>query len=347
MKQNLTRSTNHYGTLFCLATLTLLGNVATMRAASLASPTSIVEISFAGGGKRDFISTPYVRAGEKYGTIGAVNSITSVTLIDEAAATYANAAFTPGAASVDNKYILEILDGRYIGLVAYIKSNVGNTFTVDEAVLPIDSLLVGSKFVIRKDWTLETLLGVANASSPFLAGSSTASADNINIWNQKTQAYTSYYIRLSSGTYTWRDAVGNASNHTRIPYGQGVQVLRRTTGNGTLTLKGEVRSARMRRDLLANKTALVANLSPSATTIGDMNISIDTASSSAGSVVKVWNATTQAWTPYYRRTSDGKFFDGITVRDTIVVGAGKVVQVLNKTTDKSGTSALTVNPRLP
>lgn len=333
---------------FILAGISILGGAASTRAASIASPASIVEISFAGGGKRDFVSTPFVRAGEAYGTISSVGSATTLTLTDEASATYTTGRFTPGTATQDNKYILEVLDGRYIGLVAYIKSNTGNTFTVDESSLPTDGLLEGSKYAIRKDWTIESLFGVASAASPLASGSSTASADNINIWNQKTQAYSTYYIRLSGGVYSWRDAVGNAANHVRIPYGQGVQVLRRAAGNGALTLSGELRTARLRRDLLLNKTALIANLSPSATTLGDLNITIDRATSAAGSVVKVWNAATQAWTAYYRRTSDGKFTDGVLVRDTIAVGAGKVVQVVNKgSADRVGPTAITADPRLP
>ena len=331
-----------------LAGISILGGSASTQAASIASPASIVEISFTGGGKRDFVSTPFVRAGEVFGTIASVGSTTTLTLADEASATYTTGRFTPGTSTQDNKYILEVLDGRYIGLVAYIKSNAGNTFTIDEVSLPTDGLLVGSKFAIRKDWTIESLFGPASATSPLAAGSSTASGDNINIWNQKTQAYSTYYIRLSSGVYSWRDAVGNAANHVRIPYGQGVQVLRRAAGNGALTLTGEIRTARLRRDLLKDKTALIANLSPSATTLGDLNVSIDRAASASGSVVKVWNATTQAWTPYYRRTSDGKFFDGLAVRDSIVVGAGKVVQVVNKgSADRVGATAIIADPRLP
>jgi len=331
-----------------LAGISILGGSASTQAASIGSPASIVEISFAGGGKRDFVSTPFVRAEEASGTIASVGSTTTVTLADEASATYTTGRFTPGTATQDNKYILEVLDGRYIGLVAYIRSNTGNTFTIDEVSLPTDGLLVGSKYAIRKDWTIETLFGAASATAPLAAGSSTASGDNVNIWNQKTQAYSTYYIRLSSGVYSWRDAVGNAANHVRIPYGQGVQVLRRAAGNGALTLTGEIRTSRLRRDVLLNKTALIANLSPSATTLGDLNVTIDRAASAAGSVVKVWNPTTQAWTAYYRRTSDGKFFDGLAVRDSIAVGAGKVVQVVNKgSADRVGATAITADPRLP
>jgi len=333
--------------LVVLAGLSILGGSASTQAASIASPVSIIEISFAGGGKRDFVSTPFVRAEEASGTIASVGNTTTLTLADKGNANYTTGQFTAGTATQDKKYILEVLDGRYIGLVAYVRSNDGNTFTVGEVSLPTDGLLEGSKYAIRKDWTIESLFGTASSSAPLAAGSSPASADNVNVWNQATQAYSTYYIRLSSGAYSWRDAVGNAANHVRIPYGQGVQVLRRAVGNGALTLAGEVRTSRLRRDVLQNKTALIANLSPSATTLGDLNITIDRAASASGSVVKVWNPSTQAWTAYYRRTSDGKFFDGLAIRDSIVVGAGKVVQVLNKGADRVGATAITADPRLP
>jgi len=335
--------------LVVLAGISIFGGSASTQAASIGSPASIFEISFTGGGKRDFVSTPYVRAEEASGTIASVGSTTTLTLADEASAIYTNGRFTPGGATVDNKYILEVLDGRYIGLVAYIKSNVGNTLTIDEVSLPQDGLLVGSKYAIRKDWTIETLFGAASASSPLASGASTGSADVINIWSQKAQSYNSYYIRLSAGVYSWRDAIGNPAQHNRIPYGQGVQVVKRSPGNGTLTLTGELRSSRLRRDLLAGKTALVANLSPSPTTIGAMDISIARGNSTAASVVKIWStAGSGSWVPYYRKVSDGKFYNAVgTLSDNQVIGAGKVVQVVNKSVDQIGATALTINSRQP
>lgn len=329
---------------FCLA-----GGAPSVQANPLAGPSAIVQISFAGGGKRDFISSPFVRSAEVTGTISAGNTTNSITLVDSQSATYANDQFKPGTATQDNKFILEVLDGRYIGLVAYITGNTGNTFTVSQATLPTDGALVGSKYAIRKDWTLESLFGAASASSPFKAGSSTANADNVNIYNQATQGYSSYFIRLSGGTYSWRDAIGNLATHVRIPYGQGVQVLRRDAGNGSLTLTGEVRTARLRRDVLNNKFALFANLSPAATTLEGLNIAIPRSTSTAGSVVRVWNpAGAGSWTPYYRRTSDGRFTTSFgTDASTVSVGPGKVVQVLNKGGDLIGADAMTADPRLP
>jgi hypothetical protein len=264
-----------------------------------------------------------------------------LTYSDSGSATYP--ALYTSSATTDNNYIIEILDGRYIGLVAFIKTNSGSTITVDEAELPTDGLLVGSKYVIRKDWTLASLFG-AGSVAPLNSGTSAASGDTISIFNQKTQSYSPFYIRTSDKS--WRNAVGDLSTHRRIPYGQGVQTLLRGA-SGTLTLSGDVRTARLRRDVLAKKFALFANLSPSATTLGDMNITIDRASSLAGSVVRVWNSTTGAWKDFYRRSTDGRFHDGIAVQDAFVVGAGKVVQVVNRGGDKKGETAITADPRLP
>lgn len=336
--------------LFALAVAALFANAPTAQANSLAGPTAILQITFTGGGKRDFISTPFVRTAEKTGTVASVPSTNTITLTDSQSATYANNLFTPGTASQDNKYILEILDGPMIGLVAYIKSNTGNTLTVDEAELPTTGQLTGSKFAIRKDWTIESLLGAASASSPFASGSSSASADNINVFNPKTQSYSTYFVRFSSGSYSWRDPIGNLSNHLRIPYGQGVQVLRRAAGNGSITLTGEVRTARLRRDIPNGKYGLIANLSPSPTTLGDLNISITRANNQNGDVVKVWNSGTASWTAYNRRTSDGQFRDSgnLNNRDGIVIAPGRVVQVVNKSgSDRKGLTAITADPRLP
>lgn len=318
------------------------------QANSLATPSAIVQITFAGGGKRDFISTPFVRPTEQTGTVASVGSATTITLTDSASATYGNDTFKPGTAAQDNNYILEILDGPMIGLVAFIKSNVGNTLTVGEAELPTDGSLTGAKYAIRKDWTVESLFGAASASNVFAAGPSSAAADNVNIFNQATQNYSTYFIRLSAGAYSWRNALGTASNHARIPYGQGVQVLRRAAGNGTITLSGEVRTARLRRDIANNKVGLIANLSPAATTLADLNVSINRSGSIAGSVVKVWNPATSAWTSYYRRTSDGTFRDSLgALAGNITINPGRVVQVVNKSgADWKGLTAITADPRI-
>ena len=85
---------NHqFSSLFAPAAAALIAFAPTAQASSLATPTAIVQVSFTGGGKRDFLSTPFVRAVEKTGTVAAVASATSVTLTNSTGATYSNAAY--------------------------------------------------------------------------------------------------------------------------------------------------------------------------------------------------------------------------------------------------------------
>ena len=130
-------------------------------AGNVADMFSIGQITFPGGGKRDYVSTPFVRPVEANGTgtVSAVVNSTTLTLDPDGSDYTGTTQWTGGSATVDKWYILEILNGRYIGMVFLIKTQNGNTITTDEAVLPQDGLLEGSSYAIRKDWTLTTLFG--------------------------------------------------------------------------------------------------------------------------------------------------------------------------------------------
>ena len=317
-------------------------------AGNLADMFSIGQVSFVGGGKRDFLSTPFVRPVELNGTgvIASVNSATSLTLDPDGADYSGTTQWTGGSSTVDKHFIVEILDGRYIGLVFLIKTQNNNVVTTDEAVLPQDGLLEGSSYAIRKDWTLSTLFGnPGDTGFPFTGGSSAANSDTINIFVQSSQSFVTYYIAASTGT--WRNPIGSLAPHARVPYGQGVQVLRRATGDGSLTLSGEVRKARLRRDVGTDKFALVANLSLAPTTLQQLNPTIDRATSTAGDTAQVWNTVSGSWVPYYRRTSDGAFTSALGSTNSVAIGAGKVVRISNKGDARQGATAITADPRLP
>jgi hypothetical protein len=317
-------------------------------AGNVADMFSIGTITFAGGGKRDYVSTPFVRPVESNGTgvIASVNSSSSLTLDPDGVDYSGTTQWTGGSGSVDKHFIVEILDGRYIGLVFLIKTQNGNTVTTDEAVLPQDGALEGSAYAIRKDWTLTSLFGTpGSAGFPFNGGASASSSDTINIFVQTSQSFVTYYIKASNNT--WINPLGTSAPHARIPYGQGVQVLRRATGDGTLTLSGEVRKARLRRDVGSNKFALLANLSLTPTTLQELNPSIDRANSTAGDTAQVWSAVSGSWVPYYRRNSDGRFVSALGTTNNVPVGAGKVVRISNKGDALQGTTAVTADPKLP
>ena len=308
----------------------------------------IGQVSFVGGGKRDFIATPFVRSVESNGTgvVASVTSSTTLVLNPDGVDYSGTSQWTGGSTTQDKWHIVEILNGRYIGLVFLIGTQNGNTITTTEVSLPTDGALVGSSYAIRKDWTLSTLFGdTASASFPFAHGDSASAADTVNIFIQSTQAFAPYYVKASDKT--WRNSFSQASPHARVPYGQGVQVLRRAAGNGVVTLAGEARKSRLRRDVASGKFALLANLSLASTTIQALSPSIDRGTSSADDTVQTWNSSTGAWTSYYRRTSDGTFVSPFGTTTAVSLAAGKVVRIKNVGAAKAGADAVTAEPNLP
>jgi hypothetical protein len=316
-------------------------------AGNLGDIFQIGQVTIVGGGKRDFIATPFVRPVEPNGT-GVVASVTSSTtlVLNPDGVDYVASQWTGGSITQDKWHIVEILNGRYIGLVFLISTQTGNTITTSEVALPTDGALVGSSYAIRKDWTLSTLFGdPASASFPFAPGDSAAAADTVNIFIQSTQAFAPYYVNSSDNT--WRNSFSFSAPHARIPYGQGVQVLRRAAGNRVITLAGEARKSRLRRDVGAGKFALLANLSLASTTIQALSPSIDRGESSADDTVQTWNSSTGAWTPYYRQTSDGAFVSPFGTTTAVNLAAGKVVRIRNVGTARTGVDAVTAEPNLP
>jgi hypothetical protein len=309
----------------------------------------IGQITFAGG-KRDFVSTPFVRPVEENGTgiVSAVSDSTTLVLNPDGDDYSGTGQWTGGSAtSADKWYIVEILDGRYIGLVFLIATQNGNTVTTTEVALPTDGALVGSKYAIRKDWTLATLFGdTSSPSFPLAKNTSASTADTINVFVQKTQGFVTYYVNTSG---LWKNGFNQTTPHARVPYGAGIQVLRRASGDATMTLSGEARKSRLRRDVGVNEFALIANLSLAPTTLQTLAPSIDRGASAAEDKVEVWSTATAlgSWVPYFRRNSDGAFTSAFGTTLNVPVAAGKVVRVRNTGVARTGANAITAEPNLP
>ena len=307
----------------------------------------IGQITFAGG-KRDFVSTPFVRPVEDNGTglVSAVSNSTTLVLAPDGNDYTGTAQWTGGSTSADKWYIVEILDGRYIGMVFLIATQNGNTVTTTEVELPTDGALVGSKYAIRKDWTLSTLFGdTSSPEFPLAKAGSASTADTVNVFVQKTQGFVTYYVNTAG---LWKNGFNQTTPHARVPYGAGVQVLRRASGNATMTLSGEARKSRLRRDVGANQFALLANLSLAPTTLQVLAPSIDRGASAAEDKVEVWSTSgSGSWVPYFRRTTDGAFTSTFNTTNAVAVGAGKVVRVRNSGDARTGANAITAEPNLP
>ena len=164
-----------------LVILGLAGVLAQPIQAGVATPSGVFTIGLANG--NNFIATPFARSEEGVGTITSQSgSVLTVAPISGPLSYTVNAYGSSSSSSAAEPYVLEILDGAWIGYSAAISSNTSNTITLP-AGAPSD--LAGSKYVIRKDWTVESLFGDA-VTSPLTAtnlddGDDVNSADQIRL----------------------------------------------------------------------------------------------------------------------------------------------------------------------
>jgi hypothetical protein len=121
----------------------------------------------------------------------------------------------------------------------------------------------GSKFAVRKAWTLSSLFGAASASNPFGSGlSSTATGVNalVQVLTTSTGGLTSYFIHTSSGNYNWRATTASANrNHVPIGLGKGFVIVNRKAVPFNYNLAGDYRTARTRLIVPGGKKILLSN----------------------------------------------------------------------------------------
>lgn len=259
--------------------------------ADLAGPSAIVNYTIpAGVGspplRMDLFATPFVRPVEAKGSVTAVNTsaanaVFTVTL--DAGETLP--ALSNTSTSADERYVFEILDGPAIGLILYPNANTGTsgsgvTITVSGGLGGLD-VPAGSRFNIRKDWTLSTLFGAPGPNNPFGFGVD-PNAPGVNAWVQvyvtATGSVRSYYINFNSstGVYSWQQSTSSTvRDHLRIPTGQGVVIVNRKASSFTFPVSGEYRIARTRLVVPKGLTTFVANPSPVTNNFYDSTI-VDT-----------------------------------------------------------------------
>ena len=322
-------------TLAILALAGILAQIQTLQA-GIATPSAVFTITLAAG--NNFIATPFARSEEGVGTITAqAGSTLTVSPISGPLSYTANAYGTAAA----EPYVLEILDGAWIGYSAAILSNTANTITLP-AGAPSD--LTGAKYVIRQDWTVESLLGKAASSSltatDIDAGDDLSSADQIRLMDDNGTLGPVYFRALWGGAYGWFNENGDNVSKARLPFGKGVFV--KSIGSKSLTLSGIVRASRTRMDIVGGKKInLLANPVPFAVKLSDSGMDI-TPGTTVGNAdnLRIWNGT--GWTSYWRnatgRWTVGSNTDASSV--TIPAGSGFLIKRNSNRGDLKGVDAL-------
>lgn len=333
----------------------------------LAQPTAIGQVTIPAS-RTEIFGMPFARGVVTAGKIASVSSVSSNST------TFA-VTINPGEPSipslsntstaVDERYVLEIMDGPAIGFLLTCNSNTGDTSVTVEGGTGSISVPANTAFVIRKDQTLSSIFGAPSATHPFGAGTSSIDP-TVKVWvqmfNSATGTLTSYYVYSTGSTSQWRATSGPTDRtHVRIPQGRAVVLANRTASDVTFAVSGESRSTRSRFSVPAGKITFLANPSPLDSTFNDASIpettparntSYTTNSPAIGDVTtsdqwRIWTPSTRTFANYYVGTTTNGFpavlrANGTEQNPVISAFKGVAVQPLGST----GNVVVTIAPKL-
>ena len=293
-----------------LSILTALSLTAESTQAGLGDPAGITQVTVPAS-TTSVMGTPYARKVEAFGTVTsyvASGAKTVFTVVkDDASASLP--LFTNTDNNVDAWYIIEIVDGPAIGLILNAVGGSGNTSVEVEGLIPSSiNIETGSKFAVRKAWTLSSLFGAASASNVFGSGLASTAANvkaQVQILKSSTGSLTTFFIHASGGVYNWRASSGTANrNHEPIGLGKGFLVVNRTTAPFNFDLAGDYRTARTRIVATAGKKTLLSNPGLFDTTFNAATIPVtspnkaNTVPSSSHDAYGIWNTANRTFTTY-------------------------------------------------
>jgi hypothetical protein len=289
-----------------LLVLTLAAN----SRAGLADPVGISQVTVPAS-TTSVLGTPYARPVVAFGTVTSAATSGSNTVFtvvkDSSSASFPS--FTNADENVDAWYIVEIQDGPAIGLIMEAVGGSGDTSITVKGVLPSSiSIASGSKFAVRKAWTLATLFGAASSSNPFGSGlTSTSSGVNaqVQLLDSTTGGLTTFFINVLGGAYNWKASSGSANkNHVSLGLGKGFVVVNRKAVQFAFNVSGDFRTARTRLVVPANgKKTLLANPSVFDTTFTAATIPATSPTRGTGVPLTadqyaVWSTSARAFATY-------------------------------------------------
>ena len=319
-----------------LLVLSLAGIFAQSTHAGIATPNGIFKITLAAG--NNFIATPFARSEEGVGTITAQNGSTlTVSPISGPTSYVANAY----GSNASEPYILEILDGDWIGYSAPISSTPATTLPLPSGA---PSNLEGAKYAIRLDWTVESLFGAASSSQLTANnqddGDDVEYADQIRLMGDTGTLGPVYHRVYTGGTYRWFNADEQDASKTRLPFGKGIFV--KALSAKDIVLSGISRGSRTRMDIVGGKKInLLANPVPFAVKLSDSGMLIN-AGTSVGNAdnLRLWNGT--GWTSYWRNASGRWTVGSNTDASEVTIPAGSAFLIKRNSNrgDLKGSSAL-------
>jgi hypothetical protein len=291
----------------------------------LAQPTAIGQVTIPGS-RTEIFGMPFARGVVTAGKIASAsvssNSTTFTVTINAGESSVPSLSNT--STTVDERYVLEIMDGPAIGFLLTCTGNTGDTSITVEGGTGSISVPENTAFVIRKDQTLSSIFGAPSASHPFGSGASSIDP-TVKVWvqlyNSVSGTLSSYYVYSSGATSQWRATSGPTDRtHVRIPQGRAVVLANRTSSDVIFVVSGESRSTRSRFSVPVGKLTFLANPSPLDSTFNDASIPETTprrntdytAGAAIGDVTtsdqwRIWNPANRTFATYYIGTTTNGF----------------------------------------
>jgi hypothetical protein len=337
--------------------------------AALATPAAIFKKTIIAG-KTQYLGTPFVRPEVSVGEIVSVsgNLITVKPTSGDVTYTAAEYSGYTGASNRNEPYIIEILDGDNIGYIGFITLSGATSGTPANAVITVDvapgTVLAGSRYAIRPDWTLETLFGPA--ASSVVVGTTDRSlgqafADQIQLVGSNGRVTATAYRKWTSAvptasqtgaSFQWAStAVAGDARKLRMPYSAGIILKALAGSNYELPFAGQLRQARLRKEILGfPRSNFVANTSPKDLKLSETGIQIGRGNTrTTADTLTILDVEYNYPAEYYLHT-DGNWRDedGLPANDvTIAKGTAVVIKRKSGSTSAlTGASAVKINPAL-
>jgi len=335
--------------------------------AALATPAAIFTKTIIAN-KTQYLGTPFVRPEVSVGEIVSVSGTQITVKPTGGDVTYTAAEYSgyTGASTANEPYIIEILDGDNIGYIGFI-TNSGATsggnaeITVDVAP---GTVLAGSRYAIRPDWTVETLFGPATSSvvrGTTRKSQGQSAADQIQLVGSNGRVTATVYRKWTSAVnatsqtgafFVWTSAsVTGDARKLRLPYSAGIIFKALAGSNYDLTLAGQLRQARLRKEILGYpRFNFVANTSAKDLPLSETGIQIGRGSDvNSADNLGILNVSTGLTAQYYLDAAgDWRDADDVLANAvTIAKGTAVVIKRANGSTSAlTGASAVKINPAL-
>jgi len=335
--------------------------------AALGTPAAIFQKTIIAG-KTQYLGTPFVRPEVSVGEIVSVSGNQITVKPTSGDVTYVAAEYSgyTGAATANEPYIIEILDGDNIGYIGFI-TNSGPT-SGGNAVITVDAapgtVLSGSRYAIRPDWTVETLFGPATSSvvrGTVRKSQGQSAADQIQLVGSNGRVVTTVYRKWTSSveatsqtgsSFVWTStSLSGDAKRIRLPYSSGI-IFKAVAGTDyNLTLAGDLRQARLRKEILGYpRFNFVANTSAKDVPLSETGIQIGRGSDvNSADNLGILNVSTAVTAQYYLDNSGDwrDADDNLANSVTIAKGTAVVIKRANGNTSAlTGASAVKISPAL-